>query len=461
MRYIKSIRIEFCFRMHLWLALCLIFLAFCNPNFVSGAEKYYYYLHLSSFRLEKRALQDVERLRSKGYDPISKREQVADLGYWYRVYIGPFSSLQEAKLKKKELNTKKLIEYAAIKKRKALILGDLEKAPKVAEKKVRIEAKKEIPKVSPPQELAPTAPQELVAPEKPVAVPPTQKESPQGGDHIVPIPSVEKRKAVEQPPPIVPAKPPAKVIGKPAEKALELPQKRSGRNIGRGKFALGLRHRYRKVPLELSKRKRITSDGTTTTTEDVSDTIGGENFSTKLHMDSLDVRFGVNNYLEGFAHIGGAYQEASDLGFAYGGGLRLSLFQLEGGPFREFYGALQLEYLEGEAEYEYSSSAGNKWKRDIEWEELLAKGELGVVRSWFTPYVGAVYFHYREDTECKRLENLPPSLTSYVFQDDLEQEESFGVYAGVVVHVTPAVFLNLEGQAISQKSVFATLEYHF
>ena len=228
-----------------------------------------------------------------------------------------------------------------------------------------------------------------------------------------------------------------------------------------GEFALGLRHTYRKVELELSKRKRITSDGTTTTAEDVSNTIGGEDFSTKLHMDSLHVRFGVSNYLEVFAEIGGAYQEASDLGFAYGGGLRLNLFQVEGGRFRGFYGGLQVKYFEGEAEYEYSSSAGNKWKRDIEWEELLAKGELGVVRSWFTPYVGAVYFHYREDTECKRLENLPPSLTSYVFQDDLEQEESFGVYAGVVVHVTPAVFLNLEGQAISQKSVFATLEYHF
>ena len=455
---IKSMKIEFRFRIHLSWALSLIFLAFCDPSFVSGAEKYYYYLHLSSFRLEKRALRDVERLRNKGYDPISKRERVADLGQWYRVYIGPFSSVQEAKLKKEELGSTKLIEYAAIHKRKSLILSDLEEAPKVEEKKVPIEEKKEAPKVSliPPQQLAPKVS------EKPVAVPSTDEEIPQAKGVPVPTPSTEKRKPEKRPQPARIAKPPPpEIIAKPAQKALELPEKRSGRNMGGGEFALGLRHSYRKVELELSERKRITSDGTTTTAEDVSGTIGGEDFSTKLHMDSLHVRFGVNNYLEVFADVGGAYEEASDLGLAYGGGLRLNLFQVEVGRFRGFYGAFQVEYSEGEAEYEYSSSAGNKWKRDIEWEELVAKGELGMVRSWFVPYFGAVFFYYREDTECKRLENLPPSLTSYVFQDDLEEEESFGVYAGVILHVTPALFLNLEGQAISQKSIFGTLEYRF
>ena len=448
MQYIKSITIEFSFRIHLWLTLSLIFLAFCGPNFVSGAEKFYYYVHLSSFRLEKRAVQDVERLRNKGYNPIAKREQVADLGYWYRVYIGPFSSLQEAKLKKKELGGRKLVEYAAIHKRKSLILSDLE-APKIEKKKARIEAKKEAPKISPPQELAPTVPK------KPVAAPSTHEEVPQAKEVPVPIPSTEKREPVKQPPP-------REIIAKPAQETLELPEKRSGRNMGGGKFALGLSHTYRKVQLELTKRKRITSDGATTTIENVSGTSGEEeDFSTKLHMDSLHVRFGLSNYLEVFADIGGAYRELSDLGLAYGGGLRLNLFQVKGGWSRGFYGGLQGEYLAGEVEYEYSSSSGNKWRRETEWEELAAKGELGVARSWFVTYIGAVFFHYREDTECERLENLPPSLTSYVFEDKLEQEEGFGVYGGVSVHLTPAVFLNIEGRVISQKSILGTLEYHF
>ena len=455
MQYMKSTTMEFAFRIRLWMSLSVIFLAFCDPNFVSGAEVYHYYVHVSSFRLEKRAAQDVERLRNKGYDPIAKREQVADLGYWYRVYIGPFSSQQEAKLKKQELGSRKLVEYAAIHKRKSLILSDVE-APKIEKKKPPIEAKKEAPKISPPQEPAPTVPK------KPVAVPSTHEEVPEAKEVPVPPPSTEKRKPLKRPQPIIVAKPPPpEIITKPAQKAPELPHKRRGRNMNGGEFALGLRHTYRKVQLELSERKRITSDGATTTIEDISDTSGEEDFYTRVHMDSLHVRFGLSNYLEVFADIGGAYRELSDLGFAYGGGLRLNLFQVKGGWPRGFYGGLQGEYLAGDVEYEYSSSAGNKWKRETEWEELVAKGELGVSRSWFATYIGAVFFHYREDTECDRLENLPPSLTSYVFEDELEEEDGFGVYGGVSVYLTPAVLLNIEGQVISQKSILGTLEYHF
>lgn len=178
-------------------------------------------------------------------------------------------------------------------------------------------------------------------------------------------------------------------------------------------------------------------------------------------MDSLHVRFGLSNYLEVFAEIGGVYRTPSDLGLAYGGGLRLNLFQVKEGRLRGFYGGLQGEYLGGEVEFEYSSSAGNKWKREAEWKELVAKGELGVARSRFATYIGAVLLHYREDTERERLEGLPSSLTSFVFQDNLKEEESLGVYGGVIARLTPAVFLNIEGQVISQNSIFGALEYHF
>jgi lysophospholipase L1-like esterase len=121
--------------------LAIIPLMFCAPNVVSSAEKHYYYLHISSFRVKKRAFQDAERLQDKGYKTITRREQLANLGYWYRVYIGPFSSLQEAKLKSKELRRKKLVDYVAVHKKDSLIWGDLGK-PEIEEKAIRMEAEK-------------------------------------------------------------------------------------------------------------------------------------------------------------------------------------------------------------------------------------------------------------------------------------------------------------------------------
>jgi hypothetical protein len=255
-------------------------------------------------------------------------------------------------------------------------------------------------------------------------------------------------------------RPPTKIVTKPSQKMLELPQNARGRNMGQGNFSLGLRHTYRKVETELIKRKLITSDGTTTTTEDVSVASGQEEDFTSLHMDSLRLRLGLTDYLEVFAEIDGTYQELSDPRLAYGGGLRLNLFAVKGGWLRGFYSGLQGEYLGGAVEYEYNSSDGNIWKKEADWEEFLAKWELGVARSGFASYLGLAYFHYREDTKLQLLENLPSSLSSYVFQDETEKE-SFGAYGGVVIHLTPAVLVAIEGQVLSQESIFGALEYHF
>jgi hypothetical protein len=264
---------------------------------------------------------------------------------------------------------------------------------------------------------------------------------------------------MKAPPPIAPTRPPARIIAKPPRKIVEMAPKGSGRNMGRGDFSLGLRHTYRKVETEITRRTRITSDGTTTTTEDVSVASGETEDFTSLHMDSVLVKFGLTDYLEVFAEIGGAYREFSDLGFTYGGGLRLNLFEVKGGRLRGFYGGLQAEYLAGAVAYDYSSSLGSRWKKDADWKEFLAKGELGVARSRFAAYLGGAYLHYREDTERQLLENLPTSLISYVFQDELE-EESFGAYGGVI-YLSPPFLLNIEGQVLSQKSIFGALEYHF
>ncbi|UCG93691.1 MAG: hypothetical protein JSW13_04335 [Candidatus Aerophobus sp.] len=271
---------------------------------------------------------------------------------------------------------------------------------------------------------------------------------------------MEKRKEVKRPLP-PPPKPPSKFRAKPSRKARELAPKGKGRNMGRGSFALGLRHTYREVEAELTKRRRITSDGTTTTVEEISVTgMEEDDFATRLHMDSLRIRLGLTDYLEVFADIGGAYREFSEIGLAYGGGLRLNLFQVNGGWLRGFYGALQGEYLGGEVEYEYTSSVGSKWRKEADWKEFVAKGELGMTRSWLAAYIGGAYFYYREDTERQLLENLPPPFILYLLQDELE-EESLGAFGGIEVNLTPALLVNIEGQLISQKSIFGTLEYHF
>ena len=454
MLYIKSIPIKPSFQISLWLLITIISSVFCAPKVVCSTEKYYY-LHISSFHSNKSAVQDVERLRDKGYNVITRRERVPpNMEYWYRVYIGPFSSLWEAKLKAKELKREKLVEYVAIHKKEAVILSDSGKPPEIEKKKVPIEVEPATPKPSLPRELTPTVPEE------PVKVPPAPEKPVEAKKVPVPIPPLEKHLEVKAPLQTEPTKPPARICAKPPRKTIEFAPKGSGRNMGQGDLSLGLRHISREVEPEITKRKRITSDGTTTSIEDISlATVDKDDFPTSMHMDSFHLRLGLTDYLEVFADIGGSYREVSDLAFVYGGGLRLNLFQVKGGRLRGFYGGLQGEYLCGRLEYEYSSS-GSKMKKEADWQEFVAKGELGVARSRFATYIGGAYFNYREDTEREQLENLPPSITSKVFKDELE-EKSFGIFGGFDINLTSAVLVNIEGQVVSQKSILGTLEYHF
>ena len=445
MLYIEHFRIKSSFRIPLSLMLALIILMFCTPNVFCSAEKYYY-LHISSFRLKKNAGRDVERIRNQGYDAIAKRERIPNKGYWYRVYIGPFSSLQEAKLKREELRRQKVVEYVAIHKKESLITDDLE------EKKAPIEVEVTPPEVRLPPEAAP------VVPERPVKVPPAPEKPPEIREVPAPTPSVEKREEVKRPPP---PPPPREIKAKPPPKTVEFAPKGSGRNMGRGDFSLGLRHTYREVEPELTERKEITSDGTIITiTELPVAGVEKDDFPTRVHMDSLRIRFGLTDYVEVFAEAGVAYREFSDLGFVYGGGLRLNLFEVKRGWFRGLYGALQGEYSSGNVEYEYNSSGGSQWRKETEWRELVATGELGVAHSRVSTYIGGVYFRYEEDTERHLLENLPPLVISYVLQDELE-EDSFGGFGGIDINLTPSLLVNVEGQVGGQKGIFGTLEYHF
>ena len=430
---------QFIVRIKLWMGLCVLLFVFAYPDWLIGAEKHYYYIHISSFRSIRNAHKDAERLYKKGYDTIVSRERVADKGFWYRVYIGPFTSLQEAKTVRSEVTGKKLTDYAAVKRRKALIRRELPKKPEVVERKKEVK-REELVKEVPP---VPKLPAEV----------PAITEMP---------PKVEEPVALKPPEKVVkPVKPPPRIAARPPKKKREFKWEGAGRNLPPGRISLEYRHIYRDIETELEKRKRITSDGVTTTIEDISlSSADREGFHTSFHMDGLRFRVGLARSVEVFADISGAYKEFSDFGPAYGGGLRINLFQVTRGGLRGLYGAVQGEYVGGEVAYEYSSPDGNKWEKDADWKEFLAKGELGLIRPKIGGYAGVIYLNYQEDAERKLIYTLPPSVTSFVFQDELEQQ-GFGIYGGVDVRLSAGFVLNIEGQAISQESIIGALEYHF
>lgn len=241
-------------------------------------------------------------------------------------------------------------------------------------------------------------------------------------------------------------------------KTTELPQKGIGRNIAQGEFALCYRHLYREVATELTKREQITSDGSSTVS--ISDS-EKDDFPTLMHMDSLYIRYGLTDYLEIFLETGGAYKELSSTSFVYGGGLQLNLFEVERGVFKGFYSSLSGAYFSGNLEYEFDSSAGNKWNKEAAFNELLVRGEIGFLRPKFAVYLGGIFLKYDETTTREQLTGIDPPFTSFIYEDELGNENSFGGFAGVDIYLTPSVLAKVEGQVVSQKSIFVAVEYHF
>jgi hypothetical protein len=389
------------YQLNLFCVILIIPLLLLSSTTVYCAVKYYYYLQIGSFQRVQDAVHLANKLRTFNESTIITGEKVSDLENRYPVYLGPFSSWQELNFKLLELTSKGLsFERTLVHKKTSLIQSNLKEKPEITEKKAKPTQRKVIDKVSPP--AAETV-------------------------------SVAKKL-----------------------------QKGHGRNIRRSNLALGINHTTLEVQTEVTKRKLITFNGTTTATQDVSiESINKNKFSTSMHIDTIRTRFGLTDYLEIFADIGLAFDELSDLEFVYGGGTRLNLFKATSQSFGEFYLAFQGEYLGGALSTEYKSSDSSMWEKETDWQELTGRMELGVVRSWFTAFAGGVYFLYREDTERSKLENLPSPYTSYVYQDELEEENNYGVYGGIGFRFSPSILLNIEGQIVNQKSVCVALEYHF
>jgi len=420
----------------LWLIIILAatFCLFFVPHVVQ-AKKNYYYIHVGSFRAKSNAVRVAEDLQKKGYSAVVRGEEVPKLGYWYRIYLGPFSTYQEAKARSDELKKRGFAKYTAIYQKDSPIREDMARAPRIEEKPVPVQP--------PPRKTEPPVTR------KPVVVQP-QKAT-----------VAEAQKA---PPPAPPsAEPPVKVKAEPRREEPLWQRRGKGRNVGGGKFSLAWQHTYREVHTEVTDRTETTTNGGTTKT-DVS-VSGNEKykFDTEMNLDMLRLAFGISDFLGLFGDVGVCYDidEMDNINLAYGGGARLNLFDIKNGSLRGFYSALQAEYHKGKLESDYQSAGGNKFSKEADWWEFAGKGEVGIARDRFALYVGATYFMYREDTDREQQENLPVGVTSVKYDDDLEEENSFGAYGGLSLHLTEGLLINLEGQILTQSSIAAMIEYRF
>ena len=414
-----------------WTLISLITLSWVvtTPTHLSAAQKYYY-IHVSSFRAKENATKVARDLQQKGYRSVVSGERVQNKGYWYRIYVGPISTLQQAKLQSSELKKRGLTKYTAIYK-KSLIQDDSGKTVRTAKKAAPVATATAGIKLSQPSKTAPSVGKK----------PPTIQSSQQ---------RVEAAK--KAPPTVSPTE------ERPKETS-ELQRRGYGRNISAGKLSLSLRQTYREVNTELTDRTQIESDGTTTNVPISSSE--KNDFDTDMNLSMLRFGLGLTDFLEVFGEIGACYDDFEDFNLAYGGGARLNLFEIKNGTLRGLYTALEADYHKGKLETEYQSIAGNRFSKDADWWDFTGKGELGFTRNRFAVYVGGTYFVYREDTDRKRLGSIPAGPTPVKFEDDLEEENNFGAYGGLSLSLTPGLLVNVEGQVYTQSSITGAIEYRF
>jgi hypothetical protein len=420
------------------------------PTHLSAAQKYYY-IHIGSFRAKKNAVKVARDLQQKGYPSVVSGERVQNKGYWYRIYVGPISSLQQAKVQSSELKKTGLTKYTAIY-QKSLIRDESEKTARTAKKAAPIATATAGIKRGRPSKVAPSAAK------KPPTIESRQQRVEAAKKAPPTVSPLEERPKEKYPAP----KPDAKISEKPSEETSELQRRGYGRNISAGKLSLSLRQTYREVNTELTDRTRIESDGTTTTKQNVPISSSEKNdFDTDMNLSMLRIGFGLTDFLEVFGEIGACYDDFEDFNLAYGGGARLNLFEVKTGSLRGFYTALEADYHKGKLETEYQSIMGNRFSKDADWWDFTGKGEIGFTRNRFAVYLGGTYFVYREDTDRKQLENIPAPFTSIKFEDDLEEENSFGAYGGLSLSLAPGLLVNVEGQVFTQSSITGAIEYRF
>jgi cell division protein FtsN len=423
------------------------------PATVHGGQTYYYYLQVGSFKTDARALSFDQKLHSVDESAIIRGEEISDLGYWYRVYLGPFSSFQKASQKRLDLRKKGFYaERSFVHKKANPIQSNLQETKEKADEKMVIAVEQETVKPGPPIEAA--APAAVLMAEVPPAEEKLLAETPPASLQS----ETEELSEITKTAPAPVLEGYSEDIEPPTRDEMHIGK---GRNITQGTIAIDLKQAYVNTNTELTSRKVVSTTGGTTTTQNVPlSSLNTTDYPTDMHMTTARIRFALTDFIEVFGDIGTAYDDFSDFEPVYGGGLRLNIFEIPVRNWGRWYLALQGEYLDGKVNSEYSDG-GSNWEKEADWEEFTGKVELGISGSEITAYLGGVYFEYSEDTERRLLNNLPAGATSYIIKDELEEEYNYGIYGGGTFHFTPAVQMNLEGQLINQEAISISILFLF
>jgi len=78
-----------------------------------GEESIQYAIHVASFRDKNRAERQVTHIAQSNFPAFFKPVDVGGQ-IWFRVYVGKYSDIEEAKATKSSLTEKQIISYSSI-----------------------------------------------------------------------------------------------------------------------------------------------------------------------------------------------------------------------------------------------------------------------------------------------------------------------------------------------------------
>lgn len=81
----------------------------------TAAPRRLYSIHAGSYKTDKTAGREVQRLQAKGFDAFFEKVDLGDKGIWYRVKVGSFNTADEAEKMLQEMSKKEPLDLRIIK----------------------------------------------------------------------------------------------------------------------------------------------------------------------------------------------------------------------------------------------------------------------------------------------------------------------------------------------------------
>lgn len=224
-----------------------------------------------------------------------------------------------------------------------------------------------------------------------------------------------------------------------------------------GLWALDARHSFLTRKTVLKKRTVTTGTGS------VNDTSGvgvDDLFSTRMHEDSLLVRYGVTDnaeiYLKG-GMVYASFSDAGDMELSYGAGFRLVLHEYEVADDSRFYVDLTGSFSAGSVKDEFTDSLGDTYAKDTDFMEL----DMGIGGRWtirrLSFYGSCSFLSYSEDTVRTQLQSADVN----VLTDEMEQQLNVSVMGGLDYRLSQHINVYMEYHLLNCEGLLAGLAYRF